>query len=682
MKDQQLYIDGQLVDTDEKTKITLNIKSNLLRDVSKMASNSTFTVKLPKTVRNQRIFEHADIVQSATDFQYKTHDARYVCNGVEIISYGRAVLLAATESFEITIVWGLFPKLTELISAGTTLNQLQSDAKILYQTENPLSDYNTADGYLYAGIDWLIHDNTVDYTWRSSSSMLQPAGTGRDWNSGGSSTGTSFVGNQTNEQTTKHPVVRVPWLIDLIRQNTGIEFKWGDAENEYIKTLIVPLIARKSNELTFTNDSYDATAQGLEMYGTGAISIVTNTDSNVFNNAAGSTSTVLEVKADANVIFDVAFKWQFDLTGAHRNSYSARGDTYALSALYWVKMTITGTQQKEYVIGRSSGFKAITVPNNWQGIVVFEDKGYGKIEVKQGDTITFEFYRNGKTMKSVQFLGGTIKATLSSDEDVPSGGYYPIAYNLPKIKVIDFVKFLAVITGTFPLQSQSSDRVVSFLPFTAVWDNVSKAVDWTRRIVPNGAENKPKELSYKFDYVQNNWYKWKQDDTVVGNYDGNLVVEDNTLEVEKTIFEFPFAASDGNNVPCYEVKQTASSGGTFGGNSQSSEDSDTSTEDNEPSYKACKDRILRLYADDDGKAQAMFDINMQDILAEKYAELSRTLNAAKIIKERVRISNVELLQFDETLPVYLAQYGSYFAITEIKGGDNGYADVTMIQLML
>ena len=146
MNDQQLYIDGQLVDTDEKTKITLNIKSNLLRDVSKMASNSTFTVKLPKTVRNQRIFEHADIVQSATDFQYKTHDARYVRNGVEIISYGRAVLLAATESFEITIVWGLFPKLTELISAGTTLNQLQSDAKILYQTANPLSDYNTADG--------------------------------------------------------------------------------------------------------------------------------------------------------------------------------------------------------------------------------------------------------------------------------------------------------------------------------------------------------------------------------------------------------------------------------------------------------------------------------------------------------------------------------------------------------
>ena len=68
MKDQQLYIDGVLVDIDDKTKITLDIKSNLLRDISKLTSNSTYTVKLPKTVHNQRIFEHADIVQSPMVF--------------------------------------------------------------------------------------------------------------------------------------------------------------------------------------------------------------------------------------------------------------------------------------------------------------------------------------------------------------------------------------------------------------------------------------------------------------------------------------------------------------------------------------------------------------------------------------------------------------------------------------
>ena len=51
MNDERLYIDGELVDIDDTTKITMDIKSNLFRDVSQIVSNSTYTVKLPKTVR-------------------------------------------------------------------------------------------------------------------------------------------------------------------------------------------------------------------------------------------------------------------------------------------------------------------------------------------------------------------------------------------------------------------------------------------------------------------------------------------------------------------------------------------------------------------------------------------------------------------------------------------------------
>ena len=82
MTDERLYIDGVLVDTDEDTKITMDIKSNLFRDVSKIASNTTYTVKLPKTVRNQMLLRHSDLVQSNQDFPYQMHTARYFRNGV------------------------------------------------------------------------------------------------------------------------------------------------------------------------------------------------------------------------------------------------------------------------------------------------------------------------------------------------------------------------------------------------------------------------------------------------------------------------------------------------------------------------------------------------------------------------------------------------------------------------
>ena len=39
MIDQQLYIDGVLMDLPENTDVVLDIKSNLFRDVTKMTSN-------------------------------------------------------------------------------------------------------------------------------------------------------------------------------------------------------------------------------------------------------------------------------------------------------------------------------------------------------------------------------------------------------------------------------------------------------------------------------------------------------------------------------------------------------------------------------------------------------------------------------------------------------------------
>ena len=72
---------------------------------------------------------------------------------------------------------------------------------------------------------------------------------------------------------------------------------------------------------------------------------------------------------------------------------------------------------------------------------------------------------------------------------------------------------------------------------------------------------------------------------------------------------------------------------------------------------------------------------MQDILDKKYNDIARTLQHPKIIKEKVKMRDIELLRFDETKPIYLAQYGAYFAVTEIRSSSNGIAEVTMLQLV-
>ena len=84
-------------------------------------------------------------------------------------------------------------------------------------------------------------------------------------------------------------------------------------------------------------------------------------------------------------------------------------------------------------------------------------------------------------------------------------------------------------------------------------------------------------------------------------------------------------------------------------------------------------------------AQGVFDSSLywEGILrSNRYAGLVRSLKKAKILHEVFALSELDIKQFDETVPVYLAQYGHYYAVTEIKSSDAGVAEVTLFQLEL
>lgn len=679
MKDERLYIDGELVDIGIDTKITMDIKSNLFRDVSKIISNSTYTVKLPKTVRNQMIFRHSDLVQAKGETVYKMHVVRYFRNGVEVIRNGRAtVLQVSNDAIELSIFWGLFSKFSELLSSGTTLNQLDSADKLLYKSKNMVDDYDAAvnKNYFYAYYDVWKRDNAIDYSWKGGQGMVYPVSGGREFNTG--TFGGKRGGGDNDGVDKLHPVVKASWVLGLIRKVKGVDFQFKGEAKEYIDTLIIPLISKKSSELTF-DGSFKANLLPVENKGTVPLTITEA--SNAFGGEVGGNIETINVKSDANVIIDVKGEWQFDITGSRpsghsSSSFSGHGskqDNYTFGYAYWLKIVVTnGAEVQEYIIGDGRKRFGVSVPSGYKGIVKYQYVGYGKIEVKGGSTMTFEWVSDGD-LKAARFLGGTLNAVPQSDDNVPDNGYFPIASNLPKIKVIDFVKFLAAITGTFPLQ-MSEDGVVQFVPLSTIWENRKQAKDWTRRIIAQGAENKPKNIEFVMDdYGKHNLYRWKKDDTVVGNYDGDLRVNNETLEAEKTVFEFPFAATDGNNVPMYTKGED--DGGNFNGQNGN-------TEKKDPSYSACKDRILRLTKDSKGKALAWFDINMQKIIDERYRNITDSLRRVKVVTEKVRIRDLELVSFDETKPVYLAQYGSYFAVIEIKADETGLADVTMLQLYL
>lgn len=692
MKEERLYINDELVDIDESTNIVMSIKSNLLVDVSKMTSNNTYTIKLPKTARNQRLLRHVDLVQTQDIYAYQMHKARYFRGGVELIKDGRATILQVTEnSIEISIIWGLFPKFSSILNEGVTLNQLESDDKILYKNQNELSTYEDAlnANYFYAGYDVYRHEKKVDNTWESMELMIHPIATKVFTGVLGGVVGVGNSGVQDN----LHPVVKASWILELIKKNRGIAFEFDEISKRYIDTLIIPLINKKSNELTYEGLFK---AKLLHTNIKGAIPIEVTEKSSVFNAEVGARVTTLKVVGDASLILDVRGGWEFDVTGAVRNGMVSKTDSAGITTYYdrymyrygyYLRISVKyGGVTHEYIIGNKREHCIAMVPAGYRGMCRYTYEGKGRVEVKDGGEVTFEWL-NPIDLKGASFTGGEVKVLLSSSDDVPSGGYYPIAYNLPKIKIIDYVKFLAAITGTFPLQ-MSNDNVVKFVPLSTIWQNREEARDWTKRLIAYWNENKPQNIEFNIsNYGQNNLYRWKEDDTTKGNYDGNLKIDNETLDVEKVIFDFPFAATDGNNVPMYEEKATTSTStsgeGRFGGRRDEEttidgKDVQTNTSDN--SYSACKDRILQLTKDDKNKAQAIFNINMQEIINEKYRNVAESLQNAKIIKEKILIKDVELATFDETKPIYLSQYGAYFVVLELNTNGNGIAEVTMLQL--
>ena len=159
MRDERLYIDNELVDINADTRITMDIRSNLFRSITDLANNSTLSIRLPKTARNQRIFEHVDLVQSTGNFAYKGHDVTYIRNGVGLIKYGNVTVLRVTDTaIEITIRWGLSGLLEYLSRRGLMLNELELDDKIRLEKENEIHKRTELleRGYGYANYDPMV----------------------------------------------------------------------------------------------------------------------------------------------------------------------------------------------------------------------------------------------------------------------------------------------------------------------------------------------------------------------------------------------------------------------------------------------------------------------------------------------------------------------------------------------
>ena len=641
---QQLFIDGRLADIAEDTNVTFSIVSNLLTGAADFKGNRTLTIALPATVNNRSIIDMAQLAQGGGAWPYTIHNVDYYRNGVPIIQGGIGRLASTeTDKINIAIVWGVRTAVDALLGSGKSIASLATDASITLFSSPQLSAYADAltDDVFYAAIDTMLHESANEFY----NTHVVIGGAAYDYS------------EERPASVLLHPSVRMEWLLSLMESQYNAHIDWGEASVD-IGKMIVPLVGKVPNDATF-NYGYGATAS--TPLGN-VVRLRTTRDSAIIAETTSSpASTQLTCATAFSGLVRYSFYCYINEADLVRISYPV----YRARCGYSIGLKVGSTTHWCTVMPEDFTFLADKIVSGELAVYV---TGYLNIEMAVGDTLSVwlgstangQFDPNAAGGLNVRGGSLTIAEIVGSENEVQPGQLFPVEGNLPDIKPIDLVKFLAAVTGVFPVQTSTSDTLV-MRPVSSVFD-FDNAVDWSSRLLSPTSQPVPAKKDFAVDqWAQRNWWRWKEDGTVHGDYDGSIDVDDDTLQAERNVMEFPFAATDGNNVPLYtrEIK---------------------ANQQIEMKYKAVQPRVLDLIEGDNGEAVGMFDMDMKRIVADYYGDLCETMRQPSVITETIRMKDVELTQVDETRPILIRQHGAYFALLELNVKGNGTAEAKLLRL--
>lgn len=597
----ELYINGDKVDVGD-TDISLNYKSNLLTDISKIVSNNSYTIKLPKTAKNLALIECAHLPSSTTKFPYLKHVGNVLRNGIIIVKDANVVLLSVSEYIETALSWGNVTNFAEVVSSDKKLTDLE------YGTEE--------------GTDWVVWNN------KGSNSAQFPL--------------INYGFNSGDSNVWYHPVITVKWILEKIQEESGVTFNFPSDKKTFIDKMIVPLLTR--NDSQKINDAFPSS---LQMVG--------------------------------YVIVESTFSYlKLNYIGDSTQQYASVGGPYGdrLYTKYPITLKVKGTIEMlvQYNSGMDVNNQYLNLrvsqsdsSGNISSVSTIERKNYAAYIEAPNVRLLFNF-DDLVSIESDEFMHFTIKAiatgasssvlslTVYDRNEISFGEKFPLVPNLPDIKQIDFIKAVASMVGLFALPD--GENGIKFIPFDNLSANKSKAVDWTNRVIMAYNSVTPRNLQYTLDNIaQNNWFRYKEDDNVMGNYDGNIQVDDATIEYERDAITLPFSACSTKGGVAYIPLYSYNDNG-------------------ELQYNKANPRILLL----DGTKGIFKGLEWTTLIANNYQTYKGLINNAKIVTEYIRLNSIELRDLEMDIPVYLAQYGCYLAIIEIKTKENDICECKLLKL--
>ena len=607
MTKDELYINNTKADLN-KTDITLSYKSNLLTDISKIISNRSYTIRLPKTAKNLALIECSHLPSSTSRYPYLKYKGTLLRNGIEMIKNANVVLLETGETIEVALTWGNVTNFAGVVNDGKKLTDIT---------------HGTVEG-----VDWVIWSN------KGSNSAQFPL--------------IDYGFNSGDPNVWYHPVVTVKWILDKIQEQSGVTFNFPSDKLTVINKMIIPLLTRNDSEELYSKYPINLVGTGIGRDNRVVNYFGLNINFNGDDTQRKYGETIDYQQQNSTV---KAYRISYDSDKSHIKGTVMtvfRSTTISIDYLtveLWMDRTSIAT------------FRPISyqVNNNLWTVGFNIDCTFN---TSAGQTISLGLLSGRGYFSSASDAGSNtnLNLTLSARGEISFGEKFPLVPNLPDIKQIDFIKAVASIVGLFALPD--GENGIKFIPFDNLSANKSKAVDWTNRVIMAYNSVTPRNLQYTLDNIaQNNWFRYKEDDNVMGNYDGNIQVDDATIEYERDAITLPFSACSTKGGVAYIPLYSYNDNG-------------------ELQYNKVNPRILLL----DGTKGIFKGLEWTTLIANNYQTYKGLINNAKVVTEYIRLNSIELRDLEMDIPVYLAQYGCYLAIIEIKTKENDICECKLLKL--
>ena len=683
------------VDTSQDQQMTIQHISNLLTGVDSITASSTLSVKLPRTARNDRVFDLATRPQHPSSMTHRKIECRVHINGIDMMKNAYCYLLDSEfDNYEIVIVFGLMQHYGQWLDAAKSLKELADTGQsVLWNWRAAFYDItvpagSTHDVNEYPPI-WYGNDPNINtYTPQNGLGKLMYYGI--------YTPGFDRTDNLVNYANV-HPFVTMREIWERIISENSLNFILPSSVLLDMENLAIVLTSVSGNAAQGTHNADNNTATGhpdtirLSSALKFGWNIICTTIGDCFQNGNpyGVKGKILH-KGDADAVDLVismllADTSSFPYNGGHQSA------SYILNAVGHMEylnlcVYVYATQQ---TITLTPTYTAIGI--SWQGTIhvpcwnahegdaiadIWIDNDIGICTYCEGAFNDYWMLGRDAWDRLFTWSACSVGVRYYTGSIIYPHPNFRCFMNLPDIKQLDFVKFVCQLYCLFPVVDSSSEEIIRFVPFDTLQNNITGAYDWSDKLLEY-ARDVPKRISFRAgDYARNNIIAYKEDDNDPVSDDirtGILAVDDHTLDREKELITFPLAATDNDTINQYSIKTET-------------DDSDPPIVTYEAEFTECVHRLMRVteWLDPIHKKVTRLgfvNLSVPYIISTYYATYQAAIMQPRIITEHIRLNELEMRDVDFTHPVYLSKYGRYFAIKQIQWtvGDD-YAEVELLLL--